>query len=536
MILTWDVRIMSKKQGKLNPDHLTEPRFSDRLLWGDARLKDQILCGDALEILRTLPDESVHCCVTSPPYWGLRDYGAEGQIGLEPTPEEYVAKLVEVFREVRRVLRNDGTLWLNLGDCYARDGAKGDNSGYGKHAEWCGANLHIHSRTIPRGLKPKDLVGIPWSVAKALQAPYYTGRIKDERDRVWLAAILDGEGTISGFRHQRKDDGRIRTGVNIFITNSSLAPLNRISEIWPASRHEHMMPSEGHLGTRPVYRWVVGNCQDKSDLLAEPYPYLVEKKLQALVAWNLLEYVKDAKRLGKSRQANEVRAKRDLLVDILHALNSGDDSVVLPDWLKEPPSLYEPGWYLRSDIIWAKSTSGRMRWGSCMPESVRDRPTRAHEYIFLLAKSECYYYDQDAIREPFATPPHAPRNKPRPGVLGRYGGGPGSPDPSGDPDRVWGNPKGRNKRTVWTVPTRPFKGAHFAVFPPDLIRPCILAGCPPGGIVLDPFFGAGTVGVVALEEGRHFIGIELNPEYCEMARERIEGVRDMQRVQEIPLL
>lgn len=309
-------------------------------------MKDQILCGDALEVLHTLPDESAHCCVTSPPYWGLRDYGVEGQIGLEPTPEEYVAKLVEVFREVRRVLRADGTLWLNLGDCYAAPGKGGPWDG-GRGQKNTGRVLYARqaNRGSFPGPKPKDLVGIPWRVAFALQAD---------------------------------------------------------------------------------------------------------------------------------------------------------------------------GWWLRSDIIWHKPNA--------MPESVRDRPTGAHEHIFLLAKSQRYYYDQDAIREPFATPPHAPRNKPRPGVLSRYGAGPGTPDPSGDPDRVWGNPKGRNKRTVWTVPTRPFKGAHFAVFPPDLIRPCILAGCPEGGIVLDPFFGSGTVGVVALQEGRHFIGIELNPEYCEMARERVSGV------------
>ena len=251
-------------------------------------------------------------------YGGLRDYGVKGQIGLEPTPEEYVEKLVEVFREVRRVLRKDGTLWLNLGDCYARDGRKGDNSGYGKHAEWCGEALKIHKRTIPKGLKPKDMVGMPWRVAFALQAD---------------------------------------------------------------------------------------------------------------------------------------------------------------------------GWWLRSDIIWAKGTSGELRWGNPIPESVKDRPTRAHEYLFLFAKQSRYYYDNEAIRE-LPTSDGTGRNL-------------------------------CNRRSVWVVCPKPFKGSHFSTFPPDLIRPCILAGCPPGGIVLDPFFGSGTVGVVALQEGRHFIGIELNPEYCEMARERI---------------
>lgn len=313
---------------------------------------DEIICGDALEVLQTLPDECVHCCVTSPPYWGLRDYGVEGQIGFEPTPEEYVKKLVEVFREVRRVLRKDGTLWLNLGDSYASPG-KGGPWDEGRTQKNTGRVLYARQANrgnIP-GIKPKDLVGIPWRVAFALQAD---------------------------------------------------------------------------------------------------------------------------------------------------------------------------GWWLRSDIIWAKGTSGQLCWGNAMPESVRDRPTRAHEYIFLLTKSKHYYYDQDAIREP---------QKPTSIARAQQGDWRGKP---GMEQAYLGNPprgltrqsqrpidRGRNRRSVWVVSTKPFKDAHFAVFPPDLIRPCILAGCPPGGIVLDPFFGSGTVGVVALQEGRHFIGIELNPEYCKMARERI---------------
>jgi len=282
--------------------------------------------------------------VTSPPYWGLRDYGVEGQIGLEPTPEEYVAKLVEVFREVRRVLRKDGTLWLNLADSYASPD-KGRLWDEGRTQKNTGRVLYARQANrgnIP-GLKPKDLVGIPWRVAFALQAD---------------------------------------------------------------------------------------------------------------------------------------------------------------------------GWWLRSDIIWVKPNA--------LPESVRDRPTKVHEYIFLLTRAQRYYYDQDAIREPQS-----------PESIARRSRGDWRRKPHWE-DAYFGNPpkglarqssrpidRGRNKRSVWIVPTRPFKGAHFSTFPPDLIRPCILAGCPPGGIVLDPFFGSGTVGVVALQEGRHFIGIELNPEYCEMARERI---------------
>lgn len=302
------------------------------------QFKNVILHGDALEVLRTLPDGIVHTCVTSPPYWGLRDYGVEGQIGLEPTPEEYVERLVEVFREVRRVLRDDGTLWLNLGDCYAGAGDRrgGIGNEHGQRNEHKPPDKEI-------GLKPKDLIGIPWRVAFALQAD---------------------------------------------------------------------------------------------------------------------------------------------------------------------------GWYLRSDIIWHKPNA--------MPESVKDRPTKAHEYIFLLAKSERYYYDADAIREPYAE-----------NSLSRYKYQYRSDVPSSKATKnpaigaragkINPNPKGRNKRTVWSVSTKPFKGAHFATFPPDLIEPCILAGCPEGGIVLDPFFGAGTTGLVALRHNRNFLGIELNADYIELAKQRLEA-------------
>lgn len=303
--------------------------------------KNVILHGDALEVLRTLPDGFVHTCVTSPPYWGLRDYGVEGQIGLEPTPEEYVERLVEVFREVRRVLRDDGTLWLNLGDSYAAN-VKARDKQFG-NSEF---NTNRPSRKLtklpPRSisgmLKPKDLVGIPWRVAFALQ---------------------------------------------------------------------------------------------------------------------------------------------------------------------------EDGWYLRSDIIWHKPNA--------MPESVKDRPTKAHEYIFLLAKSEKYYYDYEAILEDFAD-----ERKGNPGKYKRRKVVANRNDPGFSMWNEDGRAKGRNKRTVWSVSTKPFRGAHFAVFPPDLIEPCILAGCPEGGIVLDPFFGSGTTGLVALKHNRNFLGIELNADYIELAKQRLE--------------
>jgi len=349
-------------------------------------MKREIVCGDALEVLRGLPDESVHCCVTSPPYWGLRDYGVEGQLGLEETPEVYVERLVGIFRDVRRVLRDDGTVWLNLGDSYASGKGTcynpgGGDSSLGKHRKESGAHpldRGNKSTLAASGLKPKDLVGIPWRVAFALQAD---------------------------------------------------------------------------------------------------------------------------------------------------------------------------GWWLRSDIIWSKPNP--------MPESVQDRPTKAHEYIFLLSKSAKYYYDNEAIKEPvvcvgaddgtrvFGGKNKAGANSKHPQTTGRTYGKHSTQDAQSSGRRIVENVKRaraegaehdspfgtkRNKRTVWTVSTKPFKEAHFAVFPPDLIRPCVLAGCPEGGTVLDPFFGAGTTGMVAKQEARGYIGIELNPEYAEMARERIKRECPMERL------
>ena len=510
-------------------------------------LRNVILCGDVREQLRLIPDETVNCVVTSPPYWGLRDYGTasweggdpdhahrgrderqaapgsakqassqganyvyagdcscgavrvDNQIGLEPTPEEYVCNMVDVFREVRRVLRKDGTLWLNLGDSYAGSG-KGPSK--------------------PGGLKPKDLVGIPWSVAKALQAPYYTGRIKAERDRVWLAAMIDAEGTICGFDHDRADNGSHRSGVHITITNSSTALLDEAQRIWPTSRSEHDRPGAGHLGHRPTWRWLVHGIENKMTVLSELYPYLIVKRRQAMVAYSLLLLMKDAKRLGHSPQKDAVLAKRRILTGLLSDLNQGR-VCVLPTWLTEPPSMYEPGWYLRSDVIWSKPNP--------MPESVTDRPTKAHEYVFLLSKSERYYYDADAIREPLTggyttAEEYIKRTNSKP----HYEASNSDPKGGGfrgacgiSRDTVTFNPAGRNRRTVWEIATKPYPEAHFATYPEDLVKPCILAGCPEGGIVLDPFLGSGTTASVAKTAGRDWIGIELNPTYVELAKARI---------------
>lgn len=370
-----------------------------------------ILQGDSLEVLKQLPNELVDCVVTSPPYWGLRDYGVEGQLGLEKTPEEYVAKMVQVFREIRRVLKKEGTLWLNLGDSYASNGREGGDidKDRGMDIERGRGRLNKHSV-----IKPKDLVGIPWSVAFALRAD---------------------------------------------------------------------------------------------------------------------------------------------------------------------------GWYLRQDIIWHKPNP--------MPESVTDRCTKAHEYIFLLTKSPKYYFDSEAVQEVAITDEDRPH-----GVVRDREYGYDSKqkvikkmfkEPSVDPESLNGRNKRnndkfvgqafsetrggfskieagktyptRNRRSVWTINTRPYSEAHFATFPEALIEPMVLAGCPKktckschktekldvrnanmtsllnkdkcphcgseegfdSGVILDPFMGAGTTGLVAKKLSRNYLGIELNPTYIKMAEERISA-------------
>jgi DNA modification methylase len=374
-----------------------------------------LLQGDCLEILATLPPASVQCVVTSPPYWGLRDYGVEGQLGLERTPEEYVAKLVAVFREVRRVLRDDGTLWLNLGDSYATHASGSKSHPHNFRTAEIAAENGIGTINKPTavsfGMKEKDLVGIPWRVAFALQAD---------------------------------------------------------------------------------------------------------------------------------------------------------------------------GWYLRSDIIWHKPNP--------MPESVTDRPTKSHEYIFLLTKSARYFYDNEAVKEPANQAEMEYRNKIRSGKNYDVAG----PHATNFP-MAYSDTSSRNRRSVWTVATTPYKEAHFATYPPKLIEPCILAGtsergaCPvcgapwvrvvdsgktirvregsntsgdrkivlasgqSGGIfttgekkvyttigwrptcnheaepvpcvVLDPFNGAGTTGLVTLQNGRDYIGIELNPEYIKLTEKRLMNIQ-----------
>ena len=306
-----------------------------------------ILCGDALQTLKNFPDESINCCITSPPYYGLRDYHREGQIGREGSVEAYLDRLVQVFREVRRVLKGDGTCWIVIGDSYAGSGGKNGSCFDPKYPK--GRSGQMMTKKI-KGYTSKDLMGIPWRLALSLR---------------------------------------------------------------------------------------------------------------------------------------------------------------------------EDGWYLRSDIIWHKENA--------MPEACKDRPTRSYEHVFLLSKSPKYYYDYNVMAEPMKEV-----SKKR-YVRGRKADNKYLREEAGikiqkiNEARIYGEYKGdnipqiRNKRDIWTINTASFRGNHYATFPPKLAEICMLAGCQERGIVLDPFIGSGTVGFVALLSNRNYIGIELNEEYVELAKERIES-------------
>ena len=356
----------------------------------------RIINADVIDGLKQLPDQSVHCVVTSPPYWGLRDYGVEGQIGIEKTPEEYVSKMVQVFQEVKRVLRNDGTLWLNLGDCYSgSSGAQGGPSNIslpprGVYQE------RSPIRSPPRGLKAKDLIGIPWRVALALQQPHEEVLIKDKSDRAWLAGIIDGEGCITSNEVITSiQKGRAVSPsypIILQIRMSDREALERIVEITKVSKvqAEHLSPSQiGTLQRAPSCWKTSGN--NAMRLLAECYPYLTVKKQQALLAWNL-QFLKEGieTKRGVPIPKDNLK-KREILYNLIRDANQRR-KIELPPWIKTPEIKVELGWYLRSDCIWHKPNP--------MPSSVEDRPTTSHGYIFLLTKSAKYFYDGEAIREP----------------------------------------------------------------------------------------------------------------------------------------
>jgi DNA modification methylase len=440
----------------------------------------------------------------------LLEHFEPSEIGLAQTPEAFVAELVAVFREVRRVLRDDGTLWLNLGDSYARSPAKGGSGPGGKNIAYSDTYTTAQEGRRAGMLADKQLIGIPWRVAFALQQPYYTGQVANEIDRVWLAAMLDAEGSICGTEYLTGD--RTKTNLYISITNTSVPIIDRCERLFPQDV-KHVYEKTGP-SSRVCYRWDVECMETKALFIREIYPYLVAKRKQAIVGYTFLEMQRGL--LSKKKgYLPEQQDQRSWLMATLSKLNAGED-VDLPDWMVEPPSLFEPGYYLRQDIIWSKPNP--------MPESVRDRCTKAHEYLFLLSKSPQYYFDSEAIAEEAIGP----------------AGGNTKPNASFEHDPVKHRTKAgfaaaqtrardaggfetRNKRSVWSITSQPFSESHFATMPPALAEQCIKAGCQEGGTVLDPFFGAGTTGLVANRLQRNAIGVELNAVYIDIAKQRIYG-------------
>ena len=474
-----------------------QTQFSGEVVYRDDT--GLVLCGNALDVLKGFPDNSISCVVTSPPYWGLRDYQVDGQIGLEKTPEEYVAKLVDVFREVKRVLKPDGTLWLNLGDSYV--------SGKGRYSS-CPQTISGKHRGEPvennrpdlighKYLKDKDLCGIPWAVAKALQQPYYIGKIKNEADRIWLAAMIDGEGCM--FIHKRKTgqsngQGYIRRndsyGAGLEVANTHESIVKRCLVI-TGMGSICCVERETKLKKRniPLYRWNLRSNQCR-EVVQEIYPYLVGKKQEARLL------------LGCPSSGDEAEKAHQSLM----ALHNGQQAIIDFD---EPKTMYEQGYWLRQDIIWSKNNP--------MPESVTDRCTKSHEYIFLLSKSAKYFYDHEAIKEDSVDEESYSGRRFR-GRVAIYGSGAipnadGNTIHSGNNEILGKTYEKRNRRSVWNIAVDTGNGVHFAVYPEELVTPCILAGCPKDGIVLDCFGGSCTTGKVAAQLGRKYVCIELNPKY-----------------------
>lgn len=479
---------------------------------------NKIEFGDCRETMRRWAADGVKAqtCVTSPPYFGLRDYGHDGQIGLEQTPEEYIAAMVEVFRCVWDVLADDGTLWLNIGDSYNTQPAGNVTpSGFSQtrpsRISGNGDQETVKTgRQLIPGIKKKDLIGIPWMLAKALRDPYYTGPVKNVCDQVWLAAMLDAEGSICGTEYQSGD--RIKTNIYISITNTSVPVIEKCDRLFP-QEVGHVYEKVNGSSNRKCFRWDVERMDQKAMFIRTIYPHLVAKRKQAIIGYTFIEMQRGLVSKKKGYLADQ-HEQRSWLIKALSLLNSGQD-VDIPDWCIEPPSLFEPGYYLRQDIIWHKPNP--------MPESVRDRCTKAHEYIFLLSKSPSYYFDSVAIQEPVAVSTKARLKQ----DVDNQMGSDRVPGKTNGAMKAVGNGETRNRRSVWTVTTKPYKGAHFATFPPDLIEPCILAGSRPDDIVLDPFMGSGTTAQVSIQHGRQYLGCELNAEYKALQDVRIANIKQI---------
>jgi DNA modification methylase len=488
------------------------------------------------------------------------------QIGLEPTPEAYVGRLVGVFREVRRVLREDGTLWVVMGSSYS-SATPNFADCINRTLEGClvfgldtvsaatpakGVHVSAHDEGAPNsvlaGLLGVEMEGIEHrhddfsEVIDCLAIPRHGGPCAG------AAGFMRGRATASDAAQNMGD------GASVVLSNLDADLKSEFAVLGPTgawARHHDdtafAVEESGEPRAKAAVAWhaawdtfsvtATGKGVPNVDLVnqsislrngALPLACLFcdfkvtqasEKKVTLTsVSGGVRFVVSDVGHLWFSFRDGSLVPYRSIYDKAVRMSNRycAKQEVDTPQMVKE--ALQEDGWICRQTIIWAKPNP--------MPESVRDRCTKSHETVFMLAKSARYYYDQEAIREPFQTDPR--ENYPaRARVTGR--GQQGAAEARGnDQDKSGGFPPagdGRNRRSVWTVATKPYREAHFATFPPDLVRPMILAGCAVGGTVLDPFAGAGTVGLVALELGRRFLGIELNPAYAEMARKRVVGVQ-----------
>ena len=425
------------------------------------------------------------------------------------------------------MLKPAGTVWLNLGDSYntAPPGNKGFCEGLSSFAQEHGkAERRAGARMV--GLKYKDLVGIPWRVAFALQAPYVVPTcVAAERDRAWLAAMFDGEGCIGirrfdSYREEKQQTYQDGFVVYTVVTNNDQVLLDRCVELtgFGAVRLKQSAGStdrRGIVSRRDSFGWRLDGNK-AVEVICAIYPHLIAKRKQACIAYTLDRLNKHGH--GSRAVPTEIQEKKAYLWNLIKQCNQRE-AVDLPSWIEEPKQLVEPGWYLRSDIIWHKPNP--------MPESVTDRPTKAHEYLFLLTRSERYVYDAAAIAERSVDPESLRgRNARNDDKFAQH-------DPDGMARTRVGFAKikagtvyeTRNARSVWTIPTMPYAGAHFATMPEALVEPCILAGCPLGGLVLDPFLGSGTVGAVAERLGRRWVGTDLSYQPLSKARTAQRGIR-----------
>lgn len=568
-----------------------------------------LIQGDCIETMRGLPANSVQCCVTSPPYYGLRNYeGGDAEIGKESTTDEYVSKLVDVFREVRRLLKDDGTCWINLGDSFASNGPKSNNNGLGASTLTTGTRMErrieveqMKGKSLPgvgsnlvncleRSVKGQPLIfgnaatigiaakcgdvplhdnGFPYGVLFSLlgiervtikqrdndfcqvlhtfASPCYcritcpiqfvTRNVADLEivlDAGYHPSIIvtnhdaDGQPVLGVGRQSRmgtRKNGngslpieetsepiaeRIIDGQSFGNPVAFYAPLKRFPDIYfvhqAVALRDTLDTSTSDGGnfritqaTEQKLTLALGDCG--VDLTAIDVSHLSFLNVfGSVVRYTELYH-------NAIRKANALQPKQELGI---------------PEMVKR--ALMEDGWICRSTIIWSKPNP--------MPESVTDRPTKAHEYIFLLSKSSSYFYDADAVREENQHAEGTGWAKQRargiePNVSRDKFANERNDRETVDLMGIDYRTNGRNRRSVWTVATKPYSGAHFATFPPNLIEPCILAGSAVGDTVLDPFNGSGTTGAVALKHGRKYIGCELNADYIELAHERIRRSQPM---------